>query len=84
VPTADGRVSCLRCAKSFTTFGNARRHYRETHETDKNTLSFFCDVCQSGFQLKRYRDRHMLTSHGISQKMMKAQVLPESYAPDLD
>jgi uncharacterized Zn-finger protein len=84
VSTADGRVRCLRCVKSFTTFGNARRHYRETHQTDKTKLSFFCDVCNSGFQLKRYRDSHMLTSHGISQKMMKAQIIPENFVQDLD
>ena len=73
----DGKFHCLACSKLFSNYGNARRHYREFHQTFATENSFFCYVCDAQFQLKRYRDTHMLSKHGISQKMMKAQIIPE-------
>jgi uncharacterized Zn-finger protein len=76
VTLEDGRTRCLACTKTFTQNGNARRHYKESHQSDASKLSYFCQVCQAGFHLKRYCDAHMLTKHGISRRMLKSQVIP--------
>ena len=72
----DGRARCLACGKNFTTFGNARRHYREVHQVPGST-QFFCQLCNAGFQQKRYCASHMLSVHGITQKMLKNQIIPD-------
>lgn len=75
---ADGKIRCLACCKDYSSPGNANRHYREVHHADKEK-SFFCQVCNAGFPTKRYCDNHMWTKHGISQKMLKQQFVPDEY-----
>jgi uncharacterized Zn-finger protein len=65
----DGRFSCLTCLKTFDFLGNARVHYREKHTELKDVFS--CDYCQKEFKIKRILNRHLLTKHKISQKMLK-------------
>lgn len=79
VRLADGKIRCLSCCKDYSNPGNANRHYREVHQAADNLKTYFCQVCNAGYSMKRYCDSHMLTKHGISQKMLKQQFVPDEY-----
>ena len=64
-----GRIRCLFCDKTFGQMSDAKRHFNEIHVIQDQT--FACYLCQKTFTIKRRLTMHLLSSHKISQKMLK-------------
>jgi DNA-directed RNA polymerase subunit RPC12/RpoP len=73
----DGRVTCWRCGKVFSSMGTGKRHFKNIHETDKADKKFKCRLCDQRFSVKGYMKNHMSSKHGISPKLLKSNVVPK-------
>ena len=70
--TPDGRTTCLKCLKNFSTSHNAIRHYQSQHMTTEKVP---CRFCQRAFKNKYSLNEHLRNHHGITQSMLKARVV---------
>ena len=72
--TPDGRTTCLKCLRTFSTAHNAERHYRNQHMTTEKAP---CKFCQRSFKNKSSLDEHLRSHHGITQSMLKCRIVPK-------
>ena len=70
--TPDGRTTCLKCLRTFSTAHNAERHYRSQHMTTEKVP---CRFCQRAFKNKYSLNEHLRQHHGITQSMLKARIV---------
>jgi hypothetical protein len=73
----DGKATCLKCGKTLSNMRNGTRHYKLVHTIDKNDLKWKCKMCPKKFSTTIYLNAHLSRSHGITQAMMKARVVPK-------
>jgi len=66
----DGKVSCDKCFKTFTTLGNATAHYKQIHLTKDKNIDCRFQGCLKKFTCLHYMKIHMLQRHGISAKQI--------------
>ena len=70
VELKDGRFSCGLCFKAFSRKGDATRHYKNIHMSKDKNIPCRAPGCGKKFKSMDYMKAHMLTTHGISAKMI--------------
>ena len=70
VELKDGRFSCGLCFKAFSRKGDATRHYKNIHMSKGKNIPCRAPGCGKKFKSMDYMKVHMLTTHGISAKMI--------------
>ena len=73
--TQDGRVACLKCFQTFSNMSNGERHYRSKH---MQLAKMKCKFCHRTFKNIYSHNEHLRQSHGLSQTMLKARVVPQA------
>ena len=74
----DGKVSCDKCFKTFTTLGNATAHYKQIHLAQDKNIDCRFQGCLKKFKNLHYMKIHMLRSHGISAKQIPSTTKTKS------
>ena len=65
-----GRFRCGLCLKAFSRKGVAKRHYKNVHMSKDKNIPCRAPGCGKKFKSMDYMKAHMLTTHGISAKMI--------------
>ena len=74
----DGKVSCDKCFKTFTTLGNATAHYKQIHLAQDKNIDCRFQGCDKKFANMITMKRHMYQSHGISAKQITSTTKTKS------
>ena len=61
---------CLACAKTFTSFGSAKRHYDLVHCSNPNRV-VNCHICGSTLKTPEFLKDHLRKVHAIYQSVAK-------------
>ena len=69
----DGRVTCLKCGKTLSSFSTANRHYRIYHLPNQPSS---CPICKKVFKNKMYKADHMRNAHKLSAYAMRNTYKP--------
>ena len=65
---------CLACAKTFTSFASAKRHYDLVHNAGSDR-SASCHICGSTLKTPQFLKDHLRKVHAIYQSVAKNIVL---------
>ena len=71
----DGRVTCLKCGKTLSSFATANRHYKIYHLPNQPSS---CPICKKIFKNKMYKGDHMRNVHKLSAYAMRNTYKPPS------